>query len=154
MTDKELRKLRRDDLLQILINQQRRIDELTEQVRLGEEALARRDVAIQESGSIAEAALRLSGVFEAAQAAADDYADQVRRRCDGLTAEAEEAKRQADALLKDAKAEAERLLRKARSEADALERGANPPAPRPEPTEVAESEEDKPRKGFLWRNRR
>ena len=65
MTDKELRKLRRDDLLQILINQQKQIDTLNEQLEQSKQALANRDIAIQEAGTLAEAALKMNGVFEA-----------------------------------------------------------------------------------------
>ena len=53
MTDKELRKLRRDDLLQILINQQRQIDEMKASLVSAEEKLSQRTIAIQQAGSIA-----------------------------------------------------------------------------------------------------
>ena len=88
MTDKELRKLRRDDLLQILINQQRQIDELNARLEEAQDQLKQRRIAIQESGSVAEAALKLNGVFESAQAAADQYVGQMRA---GVKAEAPSA---------------------------------------------------------------
>ena len=110
MTDKELRRLRREDLLQILIAQQRQLDEQADALKRAEEALARRDIAVAEAGSLAEAALRLNGVFEAAQAAADQYADQMRVRADKHLAE---AKRR----LEEATAEAERILADARARA-------------------------------------
>lgn len=110
MTDKELRRLRREDLLQILIAQQRRLDEQADALKRAEEALARRDVAVAEAGSLAEAALRLNGVFEAAQAAADQYDGQVRARADKYLAE---AKRR----LEEATAEAQRILAEARARA-------------------------------------
>lgn len=100
MTDKELRKLHREDLLQILIGQQRRIDELTAALEEAEGALNERKIALEESGSIAEAALRLSGVFEAAQQAADRYTDEMRAR--------------ADEIVTRAQAEAEAILGRAR----------------------------------------
>ena len=128
MTDKELRKLRRDDLLQILINQQKQIDDLNAQLEQGKQALANRDLAIQESGSLAEAALKMNGVFEAAQTAADDYLQQMRKRADELVAEAEarsaEMRQQAENVLKNARTEAERILGGARREADAFARQA------------------------------
>ena len=111
MTDKELRKLRRDDLLQILINQQKQIDELNAQLEQDKQALASRDLAIRESGSLAEAALKMNGVFEAAQTAADDYLQQMRKRADELVAEAErilgDARRNADAFARQAQAASE-----------------------------------------------
>lgn len=162
MTDKELRKLRRDDLLQILISQQRQIDELTQARERDEAALAKRDIAIQEAGSVAEAALRLNGVFEAAQAAADEYEQQMRKRADELAAEAEkrgeDAKRLADELVKNARGEAERMLSQARREAEALTRqAAAGPQETPGAAENAQSEDaddGKRRRGFLWRNRK
>ena len=117
MTDKELRKLRRDDLLQILINQQKQIDELNAQLEQDKQALASRDLAIRESGSLAEAALKMNGVFEAAQTAADDYLQQMRKRADELVAQAEN-------VLNNARTEAERILGDARRNADAFARQA------------------------------
>ena len=128
MTDKELRKLRRDDLLQILINQQKQIDDLNAQLEQGKQALANRDLAIQESGSLAEAALKMNGVFEAAQTAADDYLQQMRKRADELVAEAQarsaEMQQQAENVLRNARTEAERILGGARRDADAYARQA------------------------------
>ena len=66
MTDKELQRLRRSELLEILLAQQKQIDSLKKELAEAKEQLA-------ESGSIAEAALKLNGIFEAAQKAADQY---------------------------------------------------------------------------------
>lgn len=49
-----------------------RVDELTKQ-------LSDRQMQITDAGSIAEAALRLNGVFEAAQKAADEYLENIRQ---------------------------------------------------------------------------
>lgn len=160
MTDKELRRLRRDDLLQILLTQQRQIDEMTAQAQRNEAALADRNIAIEEAGSVAEASLRLNGVFEAAQSAADQYREQMTQRADALVAEAEkkseEARRLADELVRNARAEADRIISQARRDAEALVREAGGAPVRPEPVETqAEAEEgEKRRRGFLWRNKK
>lgn len=105
MTDKELRRLSRRDLLRILIEQMKetekskqeleetlvRLEELEEgyerlRKRLDQKDLrihelvdtleaerTKRAIELKEAGSIAEAALRLNGIFEAAQKAADQY---------------------------------------------------------------------------------
>ena len=73
MTDKELQRLRRSELLEILLVQQKQIDSLKEELADAKEQLAERKIAIEKSGSIAEAALKLNGIFEAAQRAADQY---------------------------------------------------------------------------------
>ena len=158
MTDKELRKLRRDDLLQILINQQKQIDDLNAQLEQGKQALANRDLAIQESGSLAEAALKMNGVFESAQKAADEYMQQMRKRADELVAEAEkrseEAGKQAENVLRNARTEAERILSGARSEAESLARQTQAAAA-PTPQEISQSAEGdegdtKRKRRHLW----
>ena len=128
MTDKELRKLRRDDDAERLLKVQNLIDDLNAQLEQGKQALADRDLAIQESGSLAEAALKMNGVFEAAQTAADDYLQQMRKRADELVAEAQarsaEMQQQAENVLRNARTEAERILGGARRDADAYARQA------------------------------
>ena len=128
MTDKELRRLRRDDLLQILINQQRSLDEYAALVEDYEKQLNDRRISVEESGSLAEAALKLNGVFDAAQTAADDYLQQMRKRADELVAEAQarsaEMRQQAENVLKNARAEAERILGGARRDAETFARQA------------------------------
>lgn len=105
MTDKELRKLHREDLLQILINQQRQIDELTAALEDSENALNDKKIALEESGSIAEAALKLSGIFETAQQAADRYTEEMRARADEIV---NKARAEAEAILNQARGEARR----------------------------------------------
>ena len=153
MTDRELRKLRRDDLLQILIDQQRQIDEMSEALERAEAALKDRRIAVQEAGSVAEAALKLNGLFEAAQAAADQYAAEMRSRADEALAEAE-------ARAESIRRTAQDVLDSARREADRILAQARQGAPAAEPTEVGRSEpaeppQDEPRRrGLLRRNRK
>ena len=161
MTDKELSKLRRDDLLQILINQQKQIDELNAQLLQSKEALANRDIAIQESGTLAEAALKLNGVFDTAQRAAEEYVKQMQRRADELVAEAEkrseESDRLAETVVRNARAEAERIVGKARSEAESLARQsqqADSAQPRQGDEAAAGDDADgKRRRRRLWGNK-
>ena len=157
MTDKELRKLRRDDLLQILINQQRQIDALNEQIEVDKEALANRDLAIRESGTLAEAALRMNGVFEAAQKAADEYLQQMRKRADEMVAEAEkraaELQQQAENTLKNAHTEAERILRSARDGVGPTDRQAQADAPLPGQGGGTAEDDAKPKRRRLWGNK-
>ena len=110
MTDKELRRLHREDLLQILIAQQKQIEDLQAALEDAEKALEDRKIAIEESGSLAEAALKLNDVFKAAQQAADMYVSEVRERAQGLIQEADET-------VSRAQAEAAEILRDARRQA-------------------------------------
>ena len=79
MTDKELRKLKRTDLLELLIEQSKEVESLKKRIGELEAELADRRLLIYKSGSIAEAALKLNGVFEAAEAAAQEYLENIRR---------------------------------------------------------------------------
>ena len=110
MTNKELRKLSRAELIDILFELQTQNENLTAENRELAAQLESRQLQITEAGSIAEAALRLNGVFEAAQAAADQY---VRCTKDSLTIAERTlaaAKRQADTLVQEASAQAQKLL--------------------------------------------
>lgn len=89
MTEKQLKKLSRAELLEILIQQTKRNEsleaELTElkisyeeKISEYEALLESKKIAVEESGSIAEASLKLSGVFDAAQKAADVYLENIR----------------------------------------------------------------------------
>lgn len=77
MTDKELRKLSRKDLLEILLKQSTEMDKLKQQLENAEKALSERQIKIDNAGSLAEAALQLNGVFEAAEKASKQYIDNI-----------------------------------------------------------------------------
>ena len=111
MTDRELQRLRREDLLQILIGQQKQIQELTEALEKAQTALDSRKIELANSGSIAEAALKLNGVFEAAERAAADYTARIKELADQKLAEAEKTLSEAQAKFD----EAGRLLESARN---------------------------------------
>lgn len=77
--ERRLQKLKRDELLQILLEIEQENEQLVEENRQLKSRLAQQEVIISEAGSIAEASLKLSGVFEAAQEAADRYVASVKR---------------------------------------------------------------------------
>lgn len=81
MTDKELARLNRAQLLEMLIEKNTEISMLRAQL---EEATAARPVVCsvpaQRVGSLAESALEVNRVFEAAQSAADQYLAAVEQR--------------------------------------------------------------------------
>ena len=78
MDDKEFRKLRREDLIEIIYQYQRREQRLTQENETLKSQLKDRNLQMEKAGSIAQAALALNGVFEAAQQAADQYLQSVR----------------------------------------------------------------------------
>jgi hypothetical protein len=73
MTDKQLRKLSRMELLELLVEQSRQIDELQKQLQDAREQLESREIKIANAGSMAEAALKLNHVFEDIEAAGKQY---------------------------------------------------------------------------------
>lgn len=86
MTAKELKRLRRSDLMEMLLELSKENLMLREQLYEAEQKLLERQIAINQTGSLAEASLRLNRLFEAAQAACEQYALNVRLRCDELEA--------------------------------------------------------------------
>lgn len=78
MTDKEFRKLKRDDFIEIIYQYQKREQRLLQENAKLHQQLEEKYTRIQNAGSIAEAALSLNHVFEAAQAAADQYLEEIR----------------------------------------------------------------------------
>ena len=73
VTEKELKKLNRYQLLELLIAQTERADMLQAKLENMEKQLKAKELTMSSMGSIAEAALELNDVFKAAQAAADLY---------------------------------------------------------------------------------
>lgn len=77
MTEKDMRKLSRADLLQMLIDQSEELQSLRRKYAEAEAALAKRDVVIENAGSIAEAVFELNNIFDVAQASAQQYLDNI-----------------------------------------------------------------------------
>lgn len=75
MTEKDLKKMSRAELLELLLIQTREVERLQAALEDAQQVLAQRKLHMDKAGSIAEAALSLSGIFEAAQAAAEQYLD-------------------------------------------------------------------------------
>ena len=76
---KDLKKLKRSDLFELLVEQAKEIELLQARVNDLEVKLERREINLSEAASIAEAALAISKVFDEAQAAADVYLNNVKR---------------------------------------------------------------------------
>lgn len=83
MTKKELKRMNRLELLELLLEIDQENERLrAENARLTEQ-LNYRKIRLETSGSIAEAALALNHIFEDAQAAADQYLESIRALGDG-----------------------------------------------------------------------
>lgn len=86
MNEKDLRKYSRVELLELLIQQTKETERLQLLLDAANEELSQRKLAAQEAGTFAEASLRLNGVFEAAEAAAADYLENIRRQNQAMEA--------------------------------------------------------------------
>lgn len=100
MTAKELKRLRRSDLLEMLLALRKENDQLRAQLQQAQQKLEDRRIQIENSGSLAEAALRLSGIFEAAQEACDRYTENVQQR---LAQQEQALQKKHDSLLAEVK---------------------------------------------------
>ena len=88
MTVKELNKLNRYQLLELLLVQTERADSLEQKAEELQAKLDERELRFAQLGSIAEASVCVSGVFEAAQKAADLYLESAKKQADELLARA------------------------------------------------------------------
>ena len=102
MTEKELRHLSRKELLEILIDQTKELNEQRETIKDLEAKINSRRITIKESGSLAEAVLKLSDFFSDADKAAGQYIENV------LINEKESQR-----VLQEARSEAERIIAEA-----------------------------------------
>lgn len=84
MTAKELKRLRRRDLLEMMIALSKENELLRERNDYLEAQLQDRMLTISEAGSLAEAVLQLNDVFKAAQDACDQYVYNTQLRCEKM----------------------------------------------------------------------
>ena len=119
MTDKELRRLSRSELLEMLIAQTEENDRLKIRLEQAEAQLRDRRIAIDKAGSLAEAALSLNGVFQAAEAAAQQYLENIQRISGQQDAICRSMKEKADKETEQIRQEAQAYSQKVHAEADA-----------------------------------
>lgn len=122
MTGKDAKKLSRGDLLELLIEQTEENQRLTQKISRLEEALAQRLLVMQQSGSIAEAALAVSGVFEKAQDAADRYLLSIRKKEEESESLVSQARQKAQAILEQTEKECEQYKKEVLDRCAQLER--------------------------------
>ena len=113
MPDRELRRMRRAELVEIILALKQTEDRLRAENAALSAQLQERQIHIENAGSIAQAALELNNVFAAAQAAADDYLHSVQASLADTNATAANT-------LSQARSEAKRILEQAQADADSL----------------------------------
>lgn len=106
MAEKDLKKLKRKQLLEMVLEQKEQIANLKQQLSETEKQLKNKLIVGTEAGSIAEASLKLNGVFEAAEAAAAQYIENIKNLSANQTTINQriegEAKKKAETIIADA----------------------------------------------------
>lgn len=113
MTDKELRHLGRARLIDIVYEQQKRLETSEKTIQKLQAKLSKKELQVLEAGSIAEAALKVNGVFEAAQAAADQYLTSIKAALADTEKKIQETDAACQDKLQDAEAQATQILQNA-----------------------------------------
>ena len=108
MTDKQdLKRLSRAELLEMLLEQGKENEQLQEKVKELQGKLDDRNLHLTKVGSIAEAALALNGVFEAAEASCLQYIENIRllseRQDEIAKVREDESREEAAKILQEAK---------------------------------------------------
>ena len=83
MTDKELRGLSRRELLELLVAREKENQQLRQELEQARAELNKRQIDVAKAGTMAEAALLLNGIFDAADRAALQYLENIRLRAEG-----------------------------------------------------------------------
>ena len=115
MTPKDLRKLSRLALLDMLIEMSTELEAVREKLAQAEEKLQNREIALNQAGSIAEVALQVNDVYAVTEAACKQYMENIRL----LSERQERLCAQRD---RESKAQAEELLAQTRKTCETMER--------------------------------
>ena len=107
MTEKELKRLSRAELLELLLLQTRETERAQARAKQLEENLSKRQLKIQEAGDLAHAVLAVNGVMETAQRAAKQYLENIEQM-------QSETKERCAEIIEKARQEAERIIREAK----------------------------------------
>ena len=79
MTDKELKKLSRQELIELFIKQSNELEQLKTSYDTISAQLNEKELKISKIGSLADASIRLNNVFESADAAAKQYIENIKK---------------------------------------------------------------------------
>lgn len=107
--------LSKNEMMMVMHDQEQEIEKLKSQVEELQAKLDGYEIKVSESGSLAEAAAKVSGLFEAAQLTADTYLENMKKRDEESEAVFADVQKQADQII----AEAEEVAGKRLAAADA-----------------------------------
>lgn len=125
MKQKDLKHLRRADLLELLLELSKENDKLHKENTELKQQLKDRRIAIENSGSLAEAALQLNGVFEAAQSACEQYIQNIHARSENMEQYCRQLEQQTQEKCEDMIAKAREESRRYLEQAKEIRSGQN-----------------------------
>lgn len=114
MADKELRRMNRTELIEIIYAQQQNERQLREENEELHRQLDDKLLRLEKAGSIAEAALSLNHIFEDAEAAAQQYLISIQQFDSEASKIISDAKQQADDIVREAEKQAQETEEKCR----------------------------------------
>lgn len=107
--------LSKNEMMMVMHDQEQEIEKLKSQVAELQAKLDGYEIKVSESGNLAEAAAKVSGLFEAAQLTVDTYLENMKRRDERAEAAFDDVQKQAEQII----AEAEDVASKRLAAADA-----------------------------------
>ena len=107
--------LSKNEMMMVMHDQEQEIEKLKSQVEELQAKLDGYEIKVSKSGSLAEAAAKVSGLFEAAQLTVDTYLENMKKRDEESEAVFADVQKQADQII----AEAEEVAGKRLAAADA-----------------------------------
>lgn len=117
MTDKEFKRLNRSQLIEIIYQLQLRQEEMTAENEKLSKELEDKRIRVDKAGNIADAALEINNVMQAAQSAAAQYLDEMRLRADEEGRQIlQEARDEAAVIILQAQVEAAKIIAQAKQE--------------------------------------
>ncbi len=108
--------LSKNEMIMVMHDQEQEIEKLKSQVDELQAKLNGYEIKVSESGSLAEAAAKVSGLFEAAQLTVDTYLENMKRRDEEAEAVFADVQKQADQIIAEAEAVANKRLAAADAE--------------------------------------
>lgn len=108
--------LSKNEMMMVMHDQEQEIEKLKSQVAELQAKLDGYEIKVSESGNLAEAAAKVSGLFEAAQCTVDTYLENMKRRDERAEAAFSDVQKQAEQIISEAEDVASKRLASADAE--------------------------------------
>ena len=108
--------LSKNEMMMVMHDQEQEIEKLKARVEELQAKLDGYEIKVSESGSLAEAAAKVSGLFEAAQLTVDKYLENMKKRDEESESALADVRKQADKIIADAEEVAGKRLAAADAE--------------------------------------